>query len=767
MRARSKRIGIGLILSACVASLSVTACKGGEGGGGEDGACVDDRTYFQNEVWTFVGSGDGCIGCHTVSGVAQNTKFILQPDTTPDFLDANMAVMRDVAAFEREGKSLLLIKPSQDGVVHEGGSLAPVGSEEYAALEELVERFKEPVTCGESTAAQEHLDGVVLLTPEETFRKASLNLAGRLPTAAEEFRIQTGGVEALDVELDLLMGEEAFFTRIEEIFNDMFLVERYLGRDNAVDLLDDDFYPDARWYMADDDDPPDKYATVNPAFLEGAREYTNDSVAISPLKLASYLVENDLPFTQIVTADYMIVNPYSARAYGIEDLRWEDPHDPEEWQPGKIPEHPHAGVLTDPMWLNRFPTTDTNRNRHRSRMVYWFFLATDVLKLAERPIDPSSITGHNPTVNNPNCNSCHAVIDPVAGMLQNWDEDGNFNPREEGWYAEMVHPGFADTKLNDADIPRAAQRLAAYVASDHRFATAMVHHMYRGITGNEPILFPNDGTDPLYKQKLLQYEVQDRLFTSIAQQFIDTNFNLKTIVKEIVKSPYFRAKTHESNDPQKVLEVGELGSGRLLTPELLDRKITAVTGMRWTDRDGDPYLLQENEYLILYGGIDSDDVIARITEPNGIMSGIQYRMANEMSCRTVARDFTQEPDRRRYFPYVEPGFVPLTPEGFAIAEAETAIRKNIQHLHYHILGEWLPANDPEIDRTYELFVDTWQEGANNPERPDLARECRAETDMFGVELPEEQQITSDDDYSIRAWTAVVTYLLADYKFLYE
>jgi hypothetical protein len=67
-------------------------------------------------------------------------------------------------------------------------------------------------------------------------------------------------------------------------------------------------------------------------------------------------------------------------------------------------------------------------------MVYWFFLATDVLKLAERPVDVASINDHNPTVNNPNCSVCHATIDPVAGMLQSWDATGSFNPREEGWY---------------------------------------------------------------------------------------------------------------------------------------------------------------------------------------------------------------------------------------------------------------------------------------------------------------------------------------------
>ena len=765
MRGRSSGQRAFWLLVVCTFAFATSACK--KDGGGGDGECVDDRTYFQEEVWSFV--QNDCVACHTTSGDARNTKFILQPTSTPDFLDANMNIMRDVAAFEKDGTSILLLKPSMQ-IEHEGGLRIEKDGPEYKALEEMISRFDAPVTCGESSKAQQHFDGVVLLTPEETLRKATINLAGRLPTAAEEFRVATGGMEALDVELDLIMREEAFFGRVEQIFNDLFLVERYVGRDNAVDLLDEEFYPDIRWYTPGDEENPKDFSSVNPEFLEGARMYTNDSVARSPLKLASWLVRNDKPFTEIVTADYMVVNPYSARAYGMQDLQWEDPLNPDEWQEGRIPGHVHAGVLTDPMWLNRFPTTDTNRNRHRSRMVYWFFLATDVLKLAERPIDPSSISGHNPTVNNPNCNSCHAVIDPVAGMLQNWDAEGNYNPLPEGWYPEMAHPGYGDIKLPDAQLATATQSLGMFVANDHRFPLSMVHHIYRGVVGADPLSFPTDGTDPLYKQKLLQFEVQDRQFEAMAQKFVDTNYNLKTIFKEIVKSPYFRAKDHTSEDAQRLLEVSELGMGRMLTPELLDKKIASVTGVRWTDRDGEAYLLDENEYLILYGGIDSDDVTVRIGEPNGIMSGIQYRMANEIACRTVARDFVDIPEKRRYFPHVEPGFVPKTAEGFAIAEAETAIKKNIKYLHWHILGENLTDDDPELQRTYDLFVETWEEGSAKIATEEVGTglgACDADTDQYGVDLPEEQRITEDADYSIRAWMAVITYLLSDYKFLYE
>ena len=37
------------------------------------------------------------------------------------------------------------------------------------------------------------------------------------------------------------------------------------------------------------------------------------------MKLIEHIVRNDRPFTEIVTADYIMVSPYTARGYGIFD----------------------------------------------------------------------------------------------------------------------------------------------------------------------------------------------------------------------------------------------------------------------------------------------------------------------------------------------------------------------------------------------------------------------------------------------------------------
>ena len=161
-----------------------------------------------------------------------------------------------------------------------------------------------------------------------------------------------------------------------------------------------------------------EFADGDLGLVHRARAFSNDAVAREPLKLVEYLVMNDRPFTEILTADYIMVSPYSALIYGAEvEGEWTDVFNPYEFKPGKVAGIPHAGLLTSPMFLNRFPTTETNRNRHRAKIVYDFFLGVDILKFAQRPIDPTS-TEHVPTMRDPQCNVCHNVIDPVAGCVQ-------------------------------------------------------------------------------------------------------------------------------------------------------------------------------------------------------------------------------------------------------------------------------------------------------------------------------------------------------------
>ena len=238
------------------------------------------------------------------------------------------------------------------------------------------------------------------------------------------------------------------------------------------------------------------------------------------------------------------------------------------------------------------------------------------------------------------------------------------------------------------------------------------------------------------------------------------------------KSPYYRLTNiaPETDDLRKLQYAG-IGTGRLLTPEMLHRKIEAVFGVPWRESDRDQ-LLSTRSYRILYGGIDSDDVTQRITSPNGIMANVQWRMANAMACRVTARDLAIPQQERRLFKFVEQSFQPLDDNGFEVAGAIAATKANIQFLHQHILGEEISIDDPEIETTYQLFFETWQESKAQVASEEISRflpgSCRGERDLItDEEFPEEQRIREDREGTVRAWMAVVTYLLADYRFLHE
>ena len=735
-----------------------------EGGGttGTTGQCLSERDFFAKKIQAGAFNST-CQKCHGPGGVAEEegAKFTLLPSSYPGFIDENLKAARQFAKTEFDGQSVLVRKPIGEQE-HGGGKALEPDSAEYAALKEFVALTKSGEFC-QGGSSVKGFDDVVLHDTLTTYRRATLQLAGRLPNATEIDKIITEGEDSLQPLLGGLMQEDAFYDRIKEIFNDVLLTDRYLGYSSyAVNLLNDEQYPQSgdAWFET----------------LENTEKApVNLAVAREPLELIAYIVKNDHPFTEVITADYTMMNPLSARVFNA-TVKFDDPNNPDEWKPGKIRamvdgapvELPHAGVLSSPIFLNRFPTTPTNLNRHRARMVLKFFLATDILRLAERPIDPNQATSYpNPPMQDPGCNVCHRMMDPIAGAFQKFDNNDpeKFQPASS-WPTNVFAPGFGKESMPIADYPQALQWLAQRVVKDPRFSLSMVYTVYKALTGQEPLDYP-ESEDPDLEGKLGAWETQEAFFRKVSDAFVANNYNLKTAITGVVLSPYFRAKnTAAEPSAQRALELSIIGTGRLSTPESLSRKIRAVTGLPWGKGSGyykTDYL--NSDYRVLYGGIDSDDVTQRLSAPNGVMANVAWRMANEVACQTTAWDLSiDKPADRFLFPYVEVEDTPTT--------KADAIKKNIQYLHAHITGEALQLSDPEIAATYKLFEDTLKEGqakiASSALSDSIVYSCRARKDPYtDADLPDGQKLEKDPDYTVRAWMAVVTYLLSDHGFLYE
>jgi hypothetical protein len=58
--------------------------------------------------------------------------------------------------------------------------------------------------------------------------------------------------------------------------------------------------------------------------------------------------------------------------------------------------------------------------------------------------------------------------------------------------------------------------------------------------------------------------------------------------------------------------------------------------------------------------------------------------------------------------------------------------------------------------------------ANGSVSEELANPCRLFNDRItGASLPQDRHINRDNEYTIRAWMAAMSYLLSDYRYLYE
>ncbi|MFO0561974.1 MAG: DUF1592 domain-containing protein [Polyangiales bacterium] len=803
------------------ASASATSCNNATIG--EPGtSCQSPRTYFLERAWGPV-LAPKCLGCHSVGGQAAlnnpPARFTLLPASYPDFADSNIASVRAMVqqSIQVNGRQVPLILAKPLGLVPHGGmQVVREGTPEHAALQGLVERL------GSSEATNNCPDygslaapsGIALMDWRTTLRKAALDFVGRLPTDAEYAEVQTNGQRGFETVMQAIFDENGFYERWRTAFNDMMLTDTYIttsGCDQrALNLISGDDFPNRGTYGGGgaccDGNNPD----YNTAMCQQRRDFmlrANNAIAQEPVNLFEYIVRQNRSFGEILTADYTLVNAQSAFVYGVsEQVNFSDPYaQGSDLRPARLTyrrvynamrsesplPYPHAGVLSMPTFLSRYPTTQTNRNRHRARIVQAYFLATDILKVGERPIDSTAAEAliMTPTMNYGPCRTCHAINDPIAGAFRgffpngtNWRWDPN-----DAWYTDMAPPGFAGEAMPGTNYRNALQWIAPRIVQDERFAMSVVRFIYKSVSNREPLAHPTDLQDPLYAQRSAAWSEQDRIFRGIARRFVASNMNFKTAVLELLESPIYRAEaavmpTGENQREAALVAHSGIGTAMLATPEQLDRRVRAIAGFPWM-RDLNPMRLAQpdgrdnwnhwlrQEFYLPYGGINSDTIVRRVADPSGIIVGIAQRMATEVACRGTAWDFTLPQAERRFFRNVQLDTVPEA-GGNAVPGNQQIIKQNIAALHSLILGEQLSADDPEVERTFQLFLDTWREtrtsGMGGMPNNNLRYECQGrQNPLSGAELPEAQRITEDRNGTIRAWMAVMTYLFSDYKFLYQ
>lgn len=736
--------------------------------------------WFAHEVWDNVASLQ-CIQCHQQGGDAEDTRLVLHELGLAKGADRRARMTHNREAFTRvarlksAGRSLLLAKVTGE-LDHGGKQVLKPDSTGYRIIEQFVERVNQPAAIPPAEPLAEPApaafwEGVVMLDDRRLLRRVTLSLAGRLPTGQELRIVAQRGLEAIPEILDALMTEESFYDRLREGFNDIFLTLGVDGNPDQTVLSYEHFEKSRGWYQRFDLSHIQDEQQRRQAGYKLARQY-RQALLEEPMRLIDHIVRHDRPFSEIVTADYIMVSPYTARGYGIFDEiqdRFSDADNPFEFVPVRLESlkgrsrkedqesktgfYPHAGLLSTFQYLSRYPTTETNRNRLRARMYYQHFLGVDILELAARGSDAAAVTAkfEVPTMQASECVVCHKTLDPVAGLFQDyWRFDTNFSiygRRKDGWFTDMFAAGFEGEELPAEERWRSLQWLGERTVKDPRFAIAMVEHAYFILTGRRPLLPPKDLEDRLYDAKRRAYQRQRDEVESIATRFIESEFNFKQILKDWVCSRFYRADglSAAEGSTARLAELEDVGVVRMLSPEQLERKVEAIFGRPWGR-------LTE-QTAMLYGAIDSKEVTERASDPSGAMGAIQRTLANDVACRNVALDFSRPAAQRLLFQEIEPDVLPeKSPED------DARIRRVIVHLHHRLLGRQDEVTSPEVTRTFNLFAGVVADAVSQERfEPQEIWSCRQ-----GLERP-----VPDPHYTLRAWRAVVTYLLRRQEFLYE
>jgi PKD repeat protein len=732
----------------------------------EGGTCSQVPAAFSSTVWPAMSTT--CTSCHLPGKVAFGTNLVFVAGGT------ELQQYNVLRAYARMASDTLLAKVV-GGLNHSGGApFINSQSAQYQALSDLVPEMKQPCTSGTAQATGQFWKDVSYADDQTKLAKAAVLFASRNPTAAETMAVMNGGAPVLRQTIRGYMTGPAFDAFLDEAGEMTFLSRGVTVFGNNMGLNANDL-------------PSAADVINNTNLAAGVRNRFQLAMQREPVALMKYIVENDKPWTDMVAGKYTVVNGLqamylNANVTGTFTDPTNAPASDTEFLPATLPnqrlagDREHAGVLSTHAWLQRFPTTPTNRNRHRVYILHQQFLATDVAALAARPIDDGG-SFKMPTVENPGCAACHSTIDPIAAGFQNWNEANRYLPTNvngkdialpntyrsnnypkdkdgkayyqagDNWFRDQHAPGYNGVAMPGGVTgnPTALQWLGSQVAADQRFSMGAVYFWYRAVFNREPLKSPLDQTSPSYAAQLAAYNAQIDEFREIASRFATNRgngaYNVKDLLVDLVLSKWFSAEKAANMTAARQAELSDVGSQALLNPAALNRKLMSLTGVSW-NQFNNQYAGQALNYGNFDGGLNRP---SRANEYTMVQTMIADRMMSELSCNIVMTDFNKASANRLLFAGVALSDTP------ANAQGEAAIQATIKQLHKSLLKEDLAVTDAEVQRTYGLFKSVWSDRATPPARPTT---CAYNNN-------------NDPNYTGRSWAAVIGYMIGDRKFIIE
>lgn len=753
-------------ISLLAAAVALTACGGGDTGSTTSPApapavqvaastCATPPQLFTDQVWPSMSST--CVVCHRAGAVASGTRLVFAVGASAA---QNYSVLRTFAAANGD----LLMSKSIGLPTHSGGKpFVDANSQQYKDLTALLPQLKQSCDTEVLVTGQFWKD-VKFADDATTLAKASVMFAGRNPTAAEASAVASGGTPVLAQTIKSYMTGPTFDRFLNEVGDTHFLPQGVVvfGNDRGLDEAD---YP-----MAVD-------LINNNNLPNGVSARAQTTIRREPINMMKFIVKSDRPWTDMVAGNYTVVNALVAPYLGAQvQGTFVNPADDNELLPAVIPNarlggnREHAGVITSHAFLDRFPTTETNRNRHRVSETAKRFLALNIPALASRPLEDGQF--RVTVMDNPGCAVCHDIMDPMAAGFQNWAPNNRFRPQMTGttnhalsdvylannyprdargnrfyqtgdaWYRDAKAPGYGSTAMpNGYNNPTAAQWLGQQMAGDSRFALGAVQFWWKGMFGREALRASTDTTSADAASRLAAYNAQHDEFLELATRFKGNGYKIKDLLVDLMLSKAARASSVPNASAQRQAELHDIGSVTMLSPGLLNQKLVGLVGAAYADFNN-PFTGNALTYGDFDGGLARN---VRATNYTSNQISVIDGMVSRMSVPWTMGDFAKTPATRLLFPMVTLADTPATQAG------SEKILANIKYMHKQLWKEDVSTTDAEVQRTYNLLVEIYNDRATPPVRP----------------LTSAYNANNDPTYMGRTWSAVLGYMVGDAKFLYE
>ncbi|MCG3198689.1 MAG: hypothetical protein GHCLOJNM_03193 [bacterium] len=507
----------------------------------------------------------------------------------------------------------------------------------------------------------------ILVPTNEYVVRMAMDLLGAHPTVEQLDGVLQGTLPIEDL-LSQFLDDPRFHRRLEWIANDFFLTER-----------------------------------INvPFFQEALGEMDEEEAAASlgkePLKLFSYLVEHDLPMTDLVTADYTIADSTLASFWNID---YPGPPGGSEWLKARYRDgRPHAGVLSMQSFYYRYGSTASNKQRGRANAITRIFLDDDHFQrnvafefrlAANQEADLDRAVRYNL-----GCLACHASLEGVVAHLQAIQigpVGDDIEDRDD--FEHYSKQGVERWQLINERVPAYYGRpsdgnlktLGGYIAQDPRFALTLTKRVTGSLT-----------------QTTLDHRDRD-LLLALNDVFVQSGFRLKDLVRAIARSDYYRAAG--ATPPASPEEARNLQPFRMATPEQMASLCMDLTGQTWGNRER-PSLEYDPEFKIPAGGYDGEVITKRSFAITPIYLLTYQRNAEALANAVYNAELTgNEPpvEERKVFTLISGREDP-------VANA-AAVRAQIAHWFKRFYGESVSPDGPEATQIYNLLLDFRADRGNN------------------------------------------------------